>query len=313
MCQHPWPESSAGWWSAPQRPQKATLSLPEPTEERTSCMGTACSDPIDFQCVPGEHAEAQGGKSASSPELGQENLHHSHHVHVHVQREGGLGGSRGFNVVNLQESVSARHSQSPGAGRAASTHWGWGVVALPERCQHPTAPYHDAAPAGAVEGVGAHWGSVLVLDVQRGVGTLWHVQQEVQDGVERGSAGACSGTESKNSPGQQGQREQTARAQRQGRAQPCSSFHSKPSAELPSQQVSSPSLPSGAGRAWCRGEGRGRGRRHSCPPSLSRACDSRVRSAVLTQPGLHRVDDMREAVGAQEEARGLFVKAWRHS
>lgn len=34
---------------------------------------------------------ARGGKRAPSPELGQENLHHSPHVHVHVQREGGLG------------------------------------------------------------------------------------------------------------------------------------------------------------------------------------------------------------------------------
>lgn len=43
--QHPWPESSAGQWSASRKPQKAPLSLPEPTEKRTSCMGTACSDP----------------------------------------------------------------------------------------------------------------------------------------------------------------------------------------------------------------------------------------------------------------------------
>lgn len=77
-------------------------------------MGRTCSDPTRFPRVPGEHTEAQGGKSTSSPELGQENLHHSHHVHVHVQREGGLGGSRGFNVVNLQKSVSVRHRP-----------WGW--------------------------------------------------------------------------------------------------------------------------------------------------------------------------------------------
>lgn len=59
------------------------------------------------------------GRATSSPELGQENLHHSHHVHLHVQREGGLGGSRGFNVVNLQESIG--EAQSPGAGKATST------------------------------------------------------------------------------------------------------------------------------------------------------------------------------------------------
>lgn len=76
-----------------------------------------------------------------------------------------------------------------------------------------TAPYHDAAPARAVEGVGAHWGSVLVLDVERRVGTLWHVQQEVQHRVERGSAGACSRTESEKTPAWQGQREQTAHTQ----------------------------------------------------------------------------------------------------
>lgn len=46
--------------------------------------------------------EAWGGKNRSSPELGQENLHHSCHVHIHMQREGGFRGSRGFNVVNLQ-------------------------------------------------------------------------------------------------------------------------------------------------------------------------------------------------------------------
>lgn len=34
---------------------------------------------------------------------------------------------------------------------------------------------------------------------------------------------------------------------------------------------------------------------------------------MLTQPGLHRVDDVREAVGTQEEAGGFLVKAWCHS
>lgn len=61
--------------------------------------------------VDQESTEVGVGKSASSPELGQENLHHPHHVHVHVQREGGLGRSRGFNVVNLQESTSVRHAR----------------------------------------------------------------------------------------------------------------------------------------------------------------------------------------------------------
>lgn len=58
-----------------------------------------------------ESTEVGVGKSTSSPELCQENLHHPHHVHVHVQREGGLGGSRGFNVVNLQESTSVRDTR----------------------------------------------------------------------------------------------------------------------------------------------------------------------------------------------------------
>lgn len=106
-----------------------------------SCMGTACSDPTDFHmCQESAHTQAQGRKRASSPELGQENLHHSHHVHVHVQREGGLGGSRGFNVVNLQENASARHSRSPGAGRATSSRWGWGAATLSKHCQHSRGP-----------------------------------------------------------------------------------------------------------------------------------------------------------------------------
>lgn len=79
--------------------------------------------------------EARGGKSTSSPELGQENLHHSCHVHIHMQREGGLWGSRGFNVVNLQKSVSARHSQSLRANRVTS--WEWGATTLSQPCQHP--------------------------------------------------------------------------------------------------------------------------------------------------------------------------------
>lgn len=61
--------------------------------------------------------EAWGGKRPSSPELSQENLHHSCHVHIHMHREGGLGGSRGFNVVNLQESVSVRHNHGLRASR----------------------------------------------------------------------------------------------------------------------------------------------------------------------------------------------------
>lgn len=120
------------------------------------------------------HTWAWGGKSESSPELGQENLHHSQHVHIHVQWERGLGGSRDFNIVNLQESVSVRHGQSL-MGRFSTANI--------------TAPYHDATPAGAVESIGGHWGSILVMNVEWGVGALWHIQQEVQHRVEGGSAG----------------------------------------------------------------------------------------------------------------------------
>lgn len=151
---------------------KSHLSLPEPTDIQPALT------PATSTCARRAHRGAgREGASVSSPQLRQENLHHSHHVHVHVQREGGLGGSRGFNVVNLQENTSVRHSQSPGAGNVELPHC-VGTTST------PTAPYHDATPAGAVEGVGAHWGSVLVLDVQGRVGTLWHVQQEVQHGVE---------------------------------------------------------------------------------------------------------------------------------
>lgn len=133
--------------------------------------------------VDQENTEVRVGKSASSPELGQENLHHPHHVHVHVQREGGLGGSRGFNVVNLQESTSVRDTR----GQALLPALAADGELRPARSR---APYHDATPAGAVEGIGGHRGSVLVLDVERGVGALRHVQQEVQHGVERGGAGS---------------------------------------------------------------------------------------------------------------------------
>lgn len=34
---------------------------------------------------------------------------------------------------------------------------------------------------------------------------------------------------------------------------------------------------------------------------------------MLTQPSLHRVDDMWEAVCTQDEAGGLLVKAWSYS
>lgn len=213
--------------------------------------------------------------SVSSPQLGQENLHHSHHVHVHVQREGGMGRSRSFNIVNLQESVSARHSQSPGAGNAELLHC-LGITST------LTAPYHDATPAGAVEGVGAHWGSVLVLDVQGRVGTLWHIQQEVQHRVERGSTRTCSGTESENPQ---------------------------------VQQVSVTLAPIWHWQGTVLWGKRDTGPRHGCLHSLSKSqsCESQVRSAELTQSGFHWVDDMWEAVGAQEEAGGLLVKAWCHS
>lgn len=128
-----------------------------------SNMESSGSDPTSA------HMWTWGGKRESSPELGQENLHHSHHVHIHAQWEGGLGGSRDFNIVNLQESVSVRHSQSL-VGRLSTAN----ITAL----------YHDATPAGAVEGIGGYWGSILVLDVEWGVGTLRHIQQEVQHRVE---------------------------------------------------------------------------------------------------------------------------------
>lgn len=50
--------------------------------------------------------------------------------------------------------------------------------------------YHNAAPAGTVEGVGGHGSPVLVLNVQGGVGKLRHVEQKVEHRVKGGGAGS---------------------------------------------------------------------------------------------------------------------------
>lgn len=40
------------------------------------------------------------------------------------------------------------------------------------QCDH----YHNATPAGTVEGVGGHWSAILVLNVQGGVCELRYIE-----------------------------------------------------------------------------------------------------------------------------------------
>lgn len=49
--------------------------------------------------------------------------------------------------------------------------------------------YHDATPAGTVEGIGGHRSPIPVLNVQGGVGELRHVEEKVEHRVQGGSAG----------------------------------------------------------------------------------------------------------------------------
>lgn len=55
---------------------------------------------------------------------------------------------------------------------------------------HGVTIYHNATPAGTVEGVGGHWSPVLVLNVQGGVGELRNVEEKVEHGVKGGGAGS---------------------------------------------------------------------------------------------------------------------------
>lgn len=54
------------------------------------------------------------------------------------------------------------------------------------QCEH----YHNATPAGTVEGVGGHWSPILVLNVQGGVGKLRYIEQKVEHRVKGGSTGS---------------------------------------------------------------------------------------------------------------------------
>lgn len=55
------------------------------------------------------------------------------------------------------------------------------------RCDH----YHNATPAGTVEGVGGHWSPILVLNVQGGVGKFRYIEEKVEHRVKGGGAGSC--------------------------------------------------------------------------------------------------------------------------
>ena len=55
---------------------------------------------------------------------------------------------------------------------------------------HGVTIYHNATPAGTVEGVGGHWSPILVLNVQGGVGELRNVEEKVEHGVKGGGAGS---------------------------------------------------------------------------------------------------------------------------
>lgn len=241
-------------------------------------MGTACSDPTDFHmCTGREESTLTGAGPGKPPSLAP------------CPRPRAAGGRPGLKQGLPHCKPAGEHQRGTAGARGRAETPALAGLGEPPPCPStasaPLAPYHDATPAGAVEGVGAHGGSVLVLDEQRGVGALWHVQQEVQHGVERGSAGACSGEKSQRTPLAGTVGADVLRA---------APGHSPALLLLPQQALSrtaslAPSLPSGAGRAWCCGEGRGTGTAAcppALPPSLSRAWSGAQGSPSRASTGL---------------------------